>query len=247
MPARSMLLVTVLVLGLAGCAGTGPPTASRTAVAATPSSAPSRETEVVCQPSSTNACVGTLTAGRHTSQVFEPAISFDVPDGWSNHEDEARGYVLYAPGSVPAASEFGARDKIAILPDVASTPKGCEAPGPDAGESAQDIARWMTSRENLLATAPAPISVGGLSGFVVDVRLDPAAIPECFPVPGVILFHGLGPSEGVEDGIVAGTVMRFYLLDHGDDVVAIEVVDISGGGRLDEFAAVATSVRFDQP
>ena len=41
----------------------------------------------------------------------------------------------------------------------------------------------MAARENLDATAPAPISVGGLSGFVVDVRLDPAAAPECFPFP----------------------------------------------------------------
>jgi len=200
---------------------------------------------VVCQRSSTNACRGHLAAGRHTSLIFQPAISFDVPDGWSNHEDERRGYVLYAPGSIPPASEFGARDKIAILPDVASTPKGCAPPGPDTGESAQDIARWMAAREHLTVTDPAPVSVGGLSGFVVDVRLAAAAPTECFPVPGVILFHGLGPSEGVEEGIVAGTVMRLYLLDHGDDVVAIEIADVSGGSRLEGFTSVATSVRFD--
>ena len=155
--------------------------------------------------------------------------------------------MLYAPGSVPPESEFGARDKIAILPDVALTSKGCEDPGPDGGESAQDIALAMASRENIDVTTPTAVSVGGLSGFMVDVRLDPAATPECFPVPGVILFHGLGPSEGVADGIVAGTAMRLYLLDHGDDVVAIEIADVSGGDRLAAFAAVATSVQFEQP
>lgn len=80
----------------------------------------------------------------------------------------------------------------------------------------------------------------------MDVRLAGAAETECFPVPCVILFHGLGPSEGVDEGIVAGTVMRIYLLDHGDDVVAIEIADVSGGLRLEEFASVASSVRFDR-
>ncbi|MEO6207357.1 MAG: hypothetical protein ABIP77_05335 [Candidatus Limnocylindrales bacterium] len=103
----------------------------------------------------------------------------------------------------------------------------------------------MAAREHLTVTDTAPVSVGGLSGFVVDVRLAEAAPNECFPVPGVILFHGLGPSEGVEDGVGAGMVLRFYLLDHGDDVVAIEIVDVSGGSRLQEFASVATSVRFE--
>lgn len=256
--------ILALALGLAGCAGTAAPTEAGPAAAASeqtlgsspgtapvqsgalPSSAPSLETEVVCEPSPTNACVGDLSAGHHTSQVFQPAISFDVPDGWSNHEDEARGYVLYAPGSRPPESEFGARNKIAILPDVASTPKACGTPGPDAGESAQDIALWMAEREHLSVTAPVPVSVGGLSGFVVDVRLAPDAPNECFPVPGVILFHGLGPSEGVDEGIVAGTVMRIYLLDHEDDVVAIEIADVSGGDRLADFASVATSVQFER-
>jgi hypothetical protein len=218
---RTSLVAASVILVLAGCsagaeqasAPLGPasagmsaplPAATGPSSAAVPSAAPSLTTEVVCEPSSTNACVGGLSAGRHTSHAFQPPISFVVPDGWSNHEDEARGYVLYAPGSRPPGSEFGARDKIAILADVTSTPKTCEAPIADAGESAEDIARSMAVRENLDVTAPAPVSVGGLSGFVVDVRLDPGAVPECFPVPGVILFSGLGPSQGVDDGIIAG-------------------------------------------
>jgi hypothetical protein len=56
---------------------------------------------------------------------------------------------------------------------------------------------------------------------------------------------GSSRSQSVEDGIVAGTVMRIYLLDRGEDVVAIEIADVSDGERLDEFSAVATSVRFD--
>ena len=123
-----------------------------------PSPTPSLKAEVVCQPSPTNACVGDLAPGRHASSLFQPALSVNVPEGWSNHEDERRGYVVYAPGSIPPGSEYGARDKIAILPDVATTPKGCTAPGPDAGESAHDIAQWMATREHLRVSAPAPVS-----------------------------------------------------------------------------------------
>ena len=158
----------------------GSPAASSSWFATPSLSGPSAEAEIVCQPNTMNALRRGPHPGRHTSQIFQPAISFEVPDGWSNHEDEARGYVLYAPGSRPPESEFGARDKIAILPDVASSPKGCEAPGPDVGESAQDIVRWMARRENLDVTAPAPVTVGGLDGFMVDVHLEPTAAPECF-------------------------------------------------------------------
>jgi hypothetical protein len=36
--------------------------------------------------------------------------------------------------------------------------------------------------------------------------------------------------------------MRFYFFDHGDNVLMIEIDDVSGGGRLDQFAAVVNTV-----
>jgi hypothetical protein len=58
----------------------------------------------------------------------------------------------------------------------------------------------------------------------------------------VLLVHGLPPSDGYDQAILAGTAMRFYFFDHGDNVLMIEIDDVSGGGRLDQFAAVVNTV-----
>lgn len=79
---------------------------------------------------------------------------------------------------------------------------------------------------------------------MIDVRLAPGAPVECLPVPAVLLLHGLSASKGYDEAITAGPVMRFYLLDRGDDVVTIEVVDNSGGDRIEEYDAVAKSAEF---
>ena len=80
--------------------------------------------------------------------------------------------------------------------------------------------------------------------MVLDVRLAKNAPAECFPEPAVMLVHGITASEGYDQAIGAGMAMRFYLFDHLHDVLMVEVDDVSGGERLDEFSAVVDSVRF---
>ena len=38
--------------------------------------------------------------------------------------------------------------------------------------------------------------------------------------------------------------MQLYFLDNGDEVVAIEIADVSGGDQVEDLASVATSVQF---
>ncbi len=244
---RRAFLPFVLTLVVAGCSsGTPTPTPSAGSSAISqPTAAPSAVTEVVCTPNAGDACVGPLAAGTHTSVLFAPQITFEVPAGWGNHADSAAEYVLFAPGGKPKASEFGALDWIAFEANVTLTPEGCDPQSPfDASKSATDIAAWMAGRSNLTTTSPRPVSVGGLTGLVLDVRLADNAPVECLPLPGVLLVHGLPPSNGYDQAILAGTAMRFYFFDHGDDVLMIEIDDVSGGNRLDEFAAVLDTVSF---
>jgi hypothetical protein len=225
-------------VNLASIAASAAPT-----TAATPS--PSAAAEVVCTSNANDACLGRLAAGTYSSALFNPSITFTVPAGWADHADSLGEYVLYAPGSKPNASEFGARDWIAFEANVTLAPEGCPAhPKFDASKSAADIASWMAKRAHLVTTSPKPVSVGGLSGLVLDVRLADDAPVECFPVPAVLLVHGIGASEGYDQAILAGTAMRFYLFDHGKDVLMIEIDDVSGGSNLDNFAAVLETVQF---
>ena len=54
---------------------------------------------------------------------------------------------------------------------------------------------------------------------------------------------GAGDSE-FESAILGTTAIRFYLLDNGLDVLAIEVDDISGGKRLAAYDAMVHALRF---
>jgi hypothetical protein len=154
-------------------------------------------------------------------------------------------YILLPPGSHP--TEGGPRDWIAFEANVTLMPVGCPPPGTDVFDpkkKAVDIASWMASRAHLTTSQPRPISVGGLSGVVIDVRLADGAPPECFDVPAVMLVHGLPPSDGYDQAIGPRAAMRFYFFDQGEEVLMIEIDDVSNGDRLDEFSDVVDTVRF---
>jgi hypothetical protein len=215
------------------------PSASPVAVAGTPIA------EVACRPNKNDRCAGSLAAGTHSSVLFIPKVTFEVPAGWTDHADSKGEYVLYAPGSKPAATEGGTRDWIAFEANTMMPQIGC-APGDpvDVGESAAAMASRMAGRKNLVPTTPRAVTVGGLAGWVVDVRLAENATGECSPEPGVALIHGVGISYGYDQGIGPGSAMRFYMFDRGDDVLCIEIDDISGGSHIEEWSAVVETVRF---
>jgi hypothetical protein len=233
-------LVALSVLG--GCTNAS---ISPSAAPTVSSPSPTAIAEVICTPNAYDACLGPLDAGTHRSALFRPQLTYDIPAGWGNHADSPGEYVLFAPGSVPAVEEGGARDWIAFLANVTYNPEGC-VPEPtfDPNATAADIADWMSNRVNLATSSPAPTTVGGLDGTVIDVRLADGATPECFATPAVFLVHGIEQSEGYDQGIGPGVAMRFYFFDNGSDVLMIELDDVSGGDRLDEFSAVVRTVHF---
>jgi hypothetical protein len=258
-PRLAILILALSMIG-GGCAGpavtaTSPVPSPSNAAAQTssptssPTPIPAPSTfaahEIVCSPNAGDRCAGALTPGRHTSVLFRPQITFDIPPGWADHADSDGEYVLYPPGSKQPATEGGTRDWIAFEASVMMPAVSCALGDPvDTGESAAAMAARMAGRVNLTTTTPRPITVGGLKGLVLDVRLSANAKPECSSQPGVNLIHGLGVSYGYDQGIGPGTAMRFYLFDRGKDVLAIEIDDVSGGGRLDEFAAILKTLQF---
>jgi hypothetical protein len=234
------------MLALAACSATLSEVPVPTATPST-TATPQPMVDVGCKPNRSDACLGSLRAGKHSSTLFKDRFTFDVPAGWANHADSAGEYVLLPPGSHAAATEGGPRDWIAFEANVTFMPVGCPPPGTDVFDPqkrAADIANWMSTRAHLSTTHPHPVAVGGLDGMVIDVRLANDAEVECFDFPAVMLVHGLGPSDGYDQGVGAGTAMRFYFFDRGDDVLMIEIDDVSNGDHLDAFSAVLATVRF---
>jgi len=157
-------------------------------------------------------CLGSLSAGTYTSRAFAPALTYTVPPGWSNRFDQPRGYSL---GTGDTTGLEVQRDLVVARADCV------EEPEPGVGTTASAMVQALAARPGLATTAPAPITIGGLSGFTIDVTLaadwtTPCPFSEGQPfmatvmdgqaVPGTGLHWGLGP-------VTDGSFARYIILD----------------------------------
>jgi hypothetical protein len=185
-----------------------------------PSSAPPPLAEVPegfhC-PSGGGRCLGPLTPGTYTTEIFSPSITYTVGEGWTNGEDLLGNFLLQIEGE---------RRFLGIYRNV-TVPLAClEQPDPDVGLTVGALADWYTSHPGLVTTDPEPISVGGLTGVVIDVSLDPSWTKGCGwsrgdPSVGIII--GAGPSSLTHVLESSVPEERLYLLEAEDGNVVIEV------------------------
>lgn len=194
-------------------------------------------------------CRGTLSAGTYRTTVFELPITYTVADGWQNFEDLPGNFLLIPPGE-----DFGGADYISVglhavpLSRDCSTEATAVQPEPGIAETPMAIATELRKRPGLLVTEPRKIEIGGLTGVVVDVRLDPTWTGTCFysaPNPAVPMLKGLPPSD-FEFSMIPGIADRLYLLANGDTTLQIAVEVGKGSKRLPELAAIAEHFRFGQ-
>lgn len=195
-------------------------------------------------------CLGELAAGTYSTTSFSPSISYTVPDGgWANWEDREGIFVLLAPRETFAGVETDTSEWIGIFRSVGAAAPGCDEEVEPGVVSAQALTDWYSSRPGLVVTEPQPISIGGLSGFMIDLSLAPGWIETCpvpFPdVPLVNLLMGTGPSEGLGVLVEANWTTRLYLLDFEDDNIAIYVMDHPGRYSLHDYDAVVRTIQFD--
>jgi len=182
-----------------------------------------------------------LPPGAYKSEVFETPLTYTVPDGWKMFEDE--------PGQFGLALLENDGPCLCVWRDVRAAAMSCaEEPEPGVGSSAADIANWLTTRNGLDTTEPQPVSVGGLQGYVIDVRLDPdwtSTCPFSNDEPIVMTLVGTDISKGVHWGTDKSTSQRYYLLDLGengaDGNIAI-TVEVCCGAQWDERMAAVTPV-----
>ncbi len=104
----------------------------------------------------------------------------------------------------------------------------------------------------MVVTEPRKVEIGGLTGVVVDVRLDPTWTGTCFwsadagGAPGVPMLKGLPPSD-FDFAINPVIADRLYLLANGDTTLQILVeIQLVHLERLPELAAIAEGFRFAQ-
>ena len=165
-----------LMPGRTGGVGGGPsPTVSPSAVS-TPSTSPSGSAGFPqwYTNSESSAAAGILPAGNATSRAFAPRVTFTVPEGWVNDLDVAIGYGLF-PDSKANEAEYALSGEIAhgiFMVSVESPYVFCEAWEKTQGTAAERGA-FLVASDAFVVSEPVDVTIGGLTGKQLDVRLDP--------------------------------------------------------------------------
>ncbi len=253
---RTLRISTVMLLLLMGTAcqaatspsatGSGSAQASATPTAAPTASEPlsmprpsDLPTDGTCEQG--RICLGLLDPGvTYHTRAFRPGMSLSVPDaGWENISDEG-GILQLLPIQSPG-------DAIAVFHGPrAVDPSGTLVPGIDG--SAQALADWLGSHDQLDVTPAQPVTIGGLSGLVMDIRISPDATardPGCPVRACFAYFKGKDtaprPTWEWDWGSAGTEVQRLYLLSGKDYVLAI-FVDSLDGATFESMTAAADKI-----
>jgi hypothetical protein len=190
-----------------------------------------------------------LAPGTYHSTTFASGVQFTIPTGWKVFEDE--------PGQFGLALMANDGPCVCLWRDIRASNESCEEiPQPGVGTSARAIATWLATHKGIVATKPKAVTIGGLSGWTLDVSLDPKWKGVCAqrrPEPTVPTLVGSGISTGVAWDVAPDSRQRLYLLDIGKDGaegnIAINIEVCCGTTFTERMAAVTPvveSLKFDQ-
>ncbi|RJT75979.1 LamG domain-containing protein [Arthrobacter cheniae] len=222
------------------------------AQAATPEGAsldePEKSAPFVCPEPGGGICLGTLAAGTYETTSFEPALTYTVPEGWTNRED-LPGNMLLSRIDDPEEGTWGG-SYIGVYQNVRAPAPCGEQPQPEIGTSDAELATWYRTVPGLQVMRDVPVTVGGLPGVVLDLTLDSEWRTPCPPgaLNAVPVLIGGGVSD-LHHVIGAPLEMRLFLLDWDGGNVAIEVTALleqhSLTNYLEEAGADAVVNSFD--
>jgi len=179
---------------------------------------------------------GILSAGSQTTRKFFAGSTFTVPEGWVNGSDNAGFYLLF-PDSPANAAEYAAVEdtvEAVLLAPLASPYFTCDAWEDNRGTAAE-MAAALVANEALATSKPLDVTIGGLSGKQVDIRLDPDWTETC---PGDAPTFDLGDQR-----------VRTILLDTPDRGVMVIFISSSHSAGHEAFLAevmpIIQSFQFD--
>lgn len=168
-------------------------------------------------------CLGPLDPGPHVANFFVPllptseewqldpaAMSYRVPDGWSNIYDSANEYTLEPLIRTGDTGVYMWTD-VTIVSDEWCTPQ----PRPEGRATPSEMADWLAKQETLDTSSPATAEVGGLEGLSLDVVVAEATLPCTGDGVPYQPFLAHVEGSGLQWGFKKDTHNRLYLLDTG--------------------------------
>jgi hypothetical protein len=193
-------VAAVVVIAVAGIAILGRPSGSDVGGAASPavSSAPSPSASPSPPPATQSASpsasaaypawftgdrtgAGILPSGSRATTSFVPAFTFTVPEGWVNSSDEIAVFGLF-PDSPANAAEYAASGSLAHeigLLRYGSPYWYCDAWEDHPGTTVAETVSSLVATEAIDTSEPVDVTIGGLTGKQVDIRLDPDWTETC--------------------------------------------------------------------
>jgi len=172
-----------------------------------------------------------LSPGTHTTQAFQPATAYTVPDGWVNRADIADYFSI-----TPAIDENNGVHlfhNAQALSQDASCPTAAQ---PGVGASAAALAAWIGSLKGLNVSPPAMVTVSGLPATRIDISILASwtrSCPFANGLPVVPLLYRPGTSLGW--WLAGSEKLRLFLVDvpgQGTVIVDLDSFDGAGFGDL---------------
>lgn len=233
---RIPLLVAAMSIILVGCASPTPIPVSVVNVTST--------TQVTspCPNPHGGACLGNLEPGTYTTVAFQPALTYTVPEGWTNLEDLAGNFLLqritdFRNQDISTGPFVGVYQNVAV-------PDGCnESRDPKIGQSVDNLIAWFQANDQLTITDPQPVTIGTLTGVYIDVAKAPDALGCSWELEAkygkfVPLIIGGGISELYHVSITPEWQERLYILSFGNDGNVVIEVGPEGSSLPDYLAVV---------
>ena len=174
-----------------------------------------------------------LSGGSRTTDDFTPTLRFTAPAGWIQLYDQPMVFHISPPTAGFLRQTDGAVyfDGItSYAHPVAGQPDGGLSPVDGVGTNAKELATWLSTRPQLLASTPKKVTLAGLSGYQLDFALSADAGELC-GIPCVNLLVSPDRAASYAFGIEGPWKVRAFLLDRPDgSTVMITVEDVDGKG-----------------
>jgi hypothetical protein len=244
-----LAVAAVVVIAVAGFAFLGQPSDSGVGGAASPAPSPSPTPSASPSPAPSAGAVfpewftaesgslgaGILPPGSAATRAFMPGSTFTVPEGWVNDLDVSIAYGLF-PDTSANQAEYALTGDMAqgiFMVSVESPYFICEAWEETDGTAAERVA-FLVASEVFATSEPVDVTIGGLTGRQVDVRIDPDWTATC---------PGDPPTSDYSD-----IRNRVTYLDTPDGIIAISVGSSHPAGHeafLAEAMPIVESFQFD--
>jgi serine/threonine-protein kinase len=203
----------------------------------------------LCTSAYRGTCLGEIAPGIHSTRTFTPGLSYTVPSlGWTNAADNTGQVGLIPPGGDYSSVDTGGSDYIDVFTSIATGNGRC-GDGHGTIHTPEGFVGWLKKQPGFAPFTAKPVTIGGLSGVVVDLRFRHGFMKTCpwsghFPAQQVLT--GLPPSpNNLNHSLPPGhAVMRLYLMHYKHGTLAIEIDDVRDDSRLAIYTKLVESFRF---